>query len=166
MSGQPLYLLDSNCFIQAHRQTYPLDVATSFWNKVKQLSDNGKIISIDKVKSELYKGDTLHDWCKDNLHTEFFVASNNVMAHYAQVVQAAKSRTPAYKQSALATFFNAEEADAWLIAHALQKKMAIVTHEVSAPLGTGNVKIPDICTLLNVRSVTLIDMFRELGENF
>ena|ERR1700761_2991856 len=166
MSGQPLYLLDSNCFIQAHRQTYPLDVATSFWNKIKQLSDEGKIISIDKVKMELYKGDALHTWCKSNLHFNFFVSSTSVMIQYAKVIQAARARIPFYKESALATFFDAEEADAWLIAHALQKNIAIVTHEISAPLGTGNVKIPDVCMLLNIRTVTLIAMFRELGESF
>jgi hypothetical protein len=29
-----IYLVDSNFFIQAHRATYPLDIATGFWNKV------------------------------------------------------------------------------------------------------------------------------------
>ncbi len=47
-------MLLSNFFIEAHRATYPLDVAHSFWNKVKQLADDGKIVSIDKVKSEIY----------------------------------------------------------------------------------------------------------------
>ena len=46
-----IYVVDSNFFIEAHRATYPLDVAHSFWNKVKQLADDGKIVSIDKVKS-------------------------------------------------------------------------------------------------------------------
>ena len=55
-----VYVLDSNFFIQAHRVSYPLDIAFSFWNKVKQLADEGRIISIDKVKNELYdKNDAL-----------------------------------------------------------------------------------------------------------
>jgi len=32
------FLLDSNFFIQAHRDTYPLDVASSFWDKLAQLA--------------------------------------------------------------------------------------------------------------------------------
>ena len=49
-----VYVVDSNFFIQAHRVNYPLDIAYSFWNKVKELAEAGKIISIDKVKDELY----------------------------------------------------------------------------------------------------------------
>jgi hypothetical protein len=40
-----IYVVDSNFFIQAHRVSYPLDVAFSFWNKVKQLAEEGKIIT-------------------------------------------------------------------------------------------------------------------------
>ncbi len=63
-----VYVVDSNFFIQAHRVNYPLDVAFSFWNKVKQLADYGKIISIDKVKQEIYQNeDALKPWCVTNL---------------------------------------------------------------------------------------------------
>jgi hypothetical protein len=68
-----VYIVDSNFFIQAHRDTYPLDVAFSFWNKVKQLASEGKIISIDKVRDELFdKNDALELWCKENLPDNFF----------------------------------------------------------------------------------------------
>ena len=50
----PVYVLDSNFFIQAHRFHYPIDVAAGFWNKVRQLAEAGRIISIDKVQKELY----------------------------------------------------------------------------------------------------------------
>ncbi|MFB9844019.1 DUF4411 family protein [Mucilaginibacter ginsenosidivorans] len=166
MSG-PLYLLDSNCFIQAHRMTYPLDVATSFWAKLKQLADEGTISSIDKVKGELGRNkDALHLWCAANLQPDFFHSSGSVMADYARVIQTASRRIPPYSQSALSTFFDKDEADAWLIAHALQKGLPIVTHEVSQPAGIANVKIPDICNLLGVRTLITIAMFRELNEQF
>lgn len=48
-----VFVVDSNFFIQAHRATYPLDIATGFWNKVKQLALDRVIVSIDKVKNEL-----------------------------------------------------------------------------------------------------------------
>ena len=68
-----VYVIDSNFFIQAHRDTYPLDVAFSFWSKVKQLAVEGKIISIDKVKDEIYdKNDALEAWCIENLPEDFF----------------------------------------------------------------------------------------------
>ena len=81
-----IYVVDSNFFIQAHRVSYPLDVAFSFWNKVKQLAEEDKIISIDKVKNEIYdKNDALEEWCRTNLPEGFFKESSEVMAAYGQV---------------------------------------------------------------------------------
>ena len=40
-----IYVVDSNFFIEAHRATYPLDVATSFWDKVNQLAEQSQSIS-------------------------------------------------------------------------------------------------------------------------
>lgn len=58
------FLLDSNFFIQAHRMHYPIDVVPSFWGRVVDLANNGLVISIDKVYSELAMGrDDLYGWC-------------------------------------------------------------------------------------------------------
>ncbi len=160
-------IVDSNFFIQAHRDTYPLDVATSFWQKISQLAANEQIMSIDKVKAELHRNkDALTDWCDINLPSGFFVASSAVVGHYATVINAARNRQPPYNQRALDTFFDADEADAWLIAHALSTGSAIVTYETSQPLKIARVKIPDICAPLGIRTLTTIEMFRELGESF
>ena len=58
------FIVDTNFFIQAHRENYPLDVAPSFWNKVKALALREKLISIDKVRKEIYDyEDELKKWC-------------------------------------------------------------------------------------------------------
>jgi hypothetical protein len=81
-----VYIIDSNFFIQAHRASYPLDIAFSFWNKVKQLAAEGLIISIDKVKDEIYdKNDALEEWCKSNLPEDFFKDSSQIMEAYSAV---------------------------------------------------------------------------------
>ena len=68
-----VFVVDANFFIQAHRSIYPLDVAHSFWNKVKELAQKGKLISIDKVKNEIYSNeDELKGWCEANLPGDFF----------------------------------------------------------------------------------------------
>lgn len=88
-----VFVVDSNFFIQAHRLWYPLDIAFSFWAKVKQLADEGKIISIDKVKNELYnKNDDLENWCRNNLPHDFFKDTSDIMSSYAKVVVWANSR--------------------------------------------------------------------------
>lgn len=161
------YIVDSNFFIQAHRDTYPLDIALSFWQKIRFLADERRICSIDKVKAELYKNkDALTLWCQANLPQGFFVDSAGVWSPYQVVIQSTSRRVPPYNQRALDTFFDAGEADAWLIAHGLATGAPIVTHEVSEPLKINRVKIPDICAPLGVRTLTTIQMFRELGESF
>ncbi|UCS94966.1 DUF4411 family protein [Echinicola marina] len=78
------YVVDSNFFIQAHRATYPLDVAKSFWIKINELAQSGMIISIDKVKKELYdKNDDLEGWCVNNLPSGFFHDSSAALQQYA-----------------------------------------------------------------------------------
>lgn len=165
----PVYVLDSNFFIEAHRSHYPIDVAAGFWNKVRQLAEEGKIISIDKVKNELYdKNDALEEWCRNNLPEVFFKDTTAVMAEYGKVTAWAMSRRDHYLPNALNEFLDADEADAFLVAYCLADptKKIVVTQEVSEPKRQNKVKIPDACIALNVLFVNTIEMFRQLGETF
>jgi hypothetical protein len=164
-----VYVLDSNFFIQAHRVSYPLDIAFSFWNKVKQLANQGRIISIDKVKNELYdKNDALETWCKENLPDDFFKDTSQVIAAYGQISAWAFSRSGHYLPNAINEFLDAEEADAFLIAYALADKAnrIVVTHEISNPNQRNKIKIPEPCVALSVTCCNTIEMFRRLGETF
>lgn len=164
-----VYVVDSNFFIQAHRESYPLDVAFSFWNKVKQLADAGRIISIDKVKNEIYdKNDTLETWCRANLPEDFFKDSSTVMATYGQVSAWAISKNTHYLPNALNEFLDADEADAFIVAYALADpiNIVVVTQEKSEPYRKNKIKIPEACNDMNVQFVNTIDMFRQLGETF
>lgn len=164
-----VYVLDSNFFIQAHRFHYPIDVAKGFWNKVVQLAAQGSIISIDKVKKELYdKNDVLEDWCKNNLPEDFFKDTSVVMNAYAQVTTWVMSRSGHYLPNAINEFLDADEADAFLVAYCLTdpKNRFVVTQEISEPNRQNKVKIPDVCIALNVPFVNTIEMFRQLGETF
>jgi hypothetical protein len=115
-----VYIVDSNFFIQAHRDTYPLDVAFSFWNKVRELAFAGKIISIDKVKDEIFdKNDALEAWCKQNLPDDFFKDTSEVLGEYQHVIAWAVSKSNHYLPNALNEFLSADEADAYLVAYAL-----------------------------------------------
>ena len=48
------YLIDSNIFIKAHRETHPLDIHISFWEKLTSVFARDDIFSIEKVKHEIY----------------------------------------------------------------------------------------------------------------
>ena len=164
-----VYLVDSNFFIQAHRATYPLDVATGFWALVKRLADAETIISIDKVKDELYdKNDDLETWCRANLPTIFFHDTSSVMAEYRIISAWAASKSSHYLPNAISEFLSAYEADAYLIAYALAdyQNRIIVTQELSQPDIKRKVKIPEPCNELGVSYINTIEMFRQLGETF
>ncbi len=164
-----IFIVDSNFFIQAHRDTYPLDIAKGFWNKVQQLANTGSIISIDKVKKELYdKNDDLEAWCRANLPQNFFQDTSEVIAEYGRVSAWAMSMKHHYLPKALNEFLDVDEADAFLIAYALADtdNRFIVTQEVSEPNRRNKVKIPDCCISLTIKCITTIEMFRELGETF
>jgi len=164
-----IYVVDSNFFIEAHRVTYPLDVAMGFWDKIKKMAHVGTIISIDKVKGELYdKNDELERWCKTNLPNDFFKSSASVISEYRKVSAWAISMNNHYSPNAINEFLDADEADAFLIAYSLADPVnrTVVTHETSAPQKKSKIKIPDCCNALDVNYVTTIEMFRELRETF
>ncbi len=164
-----VYVVDSNFFIQAHRVSYPLDVAFSFWDKVKQLAIENKIISVDKVKQEVYRNeDALKHWCENNLPGGFFKDTTEVLNDYGQVAAWAQSKSAHYLSNALAEFLNADEADAWLISYALadSKNRIIITHEISEPNRRNKIKIPDACLANGIQFANTIEMFRQLEERF
>lgn len=165
----PVYVLDSNVFIQAHRLNYPIDVATGFWNTIRQLAEAGTIISIDKVKDELYdRNDVLEEWCRSNLPEDFFKDTSDVMPAYARVSAWAMSRNDHYLPNALNEFLDADEADAFIVAYCLadHENRILVTQEISEPNRINKVKIPDACGALNISSISTIGMFRQLGVTF
>jgi hypothetical protein len=164
-----IFVVDTNFFIQAHRLIYPLDIAFSFWNKVKQLAEQGKIISIDKVKNELYdKNEVLEKWCKANLPEDFFRDTSQVMDKYGQVSSWAISKSNHYLPNALNEFLSADVADAFLVAFALEDSdnRIIVTYETSEPVRKNKLKIPEACNALGIRYLNTINMLRKLGETF
>jgi hypothetical protein len=161
-----VYVVDTNFFIQAHRVTYPLDVVPSFWNKVKELAVKGKIISIDKVKNEIFNNDDeLKEWCENNLPTEFWKDSTKYPLEYSRIAVWGASQTHRFTLNAIQEFLDAEEADAFLITFTMSdlSNRKVVTYERSSPK-KNKIKIPDVCTAFGIMYVDPITMFRELSE--
>ncbi|RKX72370.1 DUF4411 domain-containing protein [candidate division TA06 bacterium] len=112
------YVLDTNVFIQAHRLYYPLDVIPSFWDKLKEFSLDNRIISIDKVKNEIFRNDDiLTEWVQGNLENIFFNTTNeeNVIVKYRELSRWAVLNENNYLKRAIDEFLDKDNADAWLI---------------------------------------------------
>ena len=165
-----LYIVDSNFFIQAHRAYYPLDVVPSFWQKVSDLANRQIIKSIDKVKTEIYDNssheDELKIWCKTNLPEDFFLNTEDVIENYSKIALWADSMRTHYHQSAIREFLQADLADPWLVAYAMDCDCVLVTYEKSEPNRKSKIKIPEVCSNFGVRYINTIEMLRELNENF
>ena len=108
------FLLDTNFFIESYRKGFPMDVIPSFWDKLKVLAEGKKVISVDKVKDEIYRNDDeLKAWCEANLPEDFFKDTTEVIAEYSQVVNWAFSKKDnQYSPQALDIFMDSEEANA------------------------------------------------------
>lgn len=169
MISMKTYVVDSNFFIEAYRATYPLDIAMSFWSRVKELAQQGTIISIDKVKKELFdKNDDLEDWCVNNLPIDFFKDSSTALNEYAQISSWASSKSDHYLPNAINEFLDVDEADAFLVSYVLMdnQNKVLVTHEVSDPKRRNKIKMPEPCNQFGVVYLNTIGMFRELGVTF
>jgi len=165
----PFYVVDTNFFIEAHRSHYPLDIAHSFWNTVKQLADDEKIISIDKVRDEIFENeDELTDWVKKNLPESFFKSTGEdpVLEEYRKVAKWAESRSGHYKRKAIDEFLEYKRADAWIVAYCLVTNDEIVTQEVSDPKRKNKIKIPDVCIALGASYLNMMQLFRKLSVSF
>jgi len=164
-----IYLIDSNCFIEAKNVSNPLDVAISFWNKIKELAVAGKIHSIDKVKGELTSiNDELSKWVKDNIPDKFFLSTTDtqVLSKYSETILWANNS--GFRPNAVAEYSQSVKADAFLVAYAATNpsQIRIVTHEISGNGSIKKVKIPDACKPNGIKCIRVMEMLRELGETF
>jgi hypothetical protein len=161
MSSASIYILDANVFIEAARRYYALDIAPGFWEALIAMANNGRIISIDKVKDELDRGnDALKDWANEIFY-QWFISTDqgDVTVAYRRVMEWARSQTH-YTGTAQAEF--ASSTDGWLIAYALAKGNIVVTHEVYNATIRKKIKIPNVCEGIGVQYTDTFRMMRDL----
>ncbi len=166
-----LYILDANILIHPNRITHPFDIHPTFWGKMSEILNRNDVISIDKVKAEIYDHkDALTEWCKSNTNSSFWASTNHSILEYAEIQNWAQSKD--YNDRALADFANSKNADSFLVAFALntkkedKKDVTIVTLEVSNPDSKKNVKLPDVCIEFEIRYININDFFREINVQF
>lgn len=170
--GHPIYVLDSNVFIEAYRRYYAFDIAPKFWESLIHFANIGIIESIDRVKLELEKGkikpdgttDDLAAWAENNFKNAFQNTSGaDVIRAYSRII-AWVTNNSQFTNAAKLEFAN--ESDGWLIAYALAKNRIIVTHEVLKSDVKNKVPIPNVCLPFKIRYIDTFVMLREIGVHF
>lgn len=156
------YVLDANVFINAKNLHYGLDFCPAFWDWLLIQNAAGRVFSIDKVADEIDAGsDELSAW-----------ADQKGKVLFRPTGAAAAARFPAlsgwvvqqgYAPAAVSTFLQA--ADYYLIAHALADGHVVVSHETPSD-SLKRIKIPNVCSGLNVKFMTPFEMLRRERARF
>lgn len=163
MNGN-LYILDTSVFIQAARAYYALDIVPGFWEALLKHAKDGSILSIDRVKDEIDKGeDALKEWANNYFHHYFRPTNDDhILKAYGQIMQWAHSQTQ-YTHAAKADFARYNNADAWVVAYAKAHTCIVVTQEQSKPQAKSRIFVPDVCHAFSVLWIDTFKMMRELG---
>jgi hypothetical protein len=164
MTKKGMYLLDTNIFIDAHQRYYAFDISPSFWESLGKLAKDKKIVSIDRVKEEILRGDKedeLCKWARGNF-SDWFMSTDDpkVFKAYADIIQWVQSQEQ-FRDHAKAEF--ARIADSWLVAYALAYNHTVVTHEVYNKDAKNRVLIPNVCVAFGVPYINTFDMLRNLN---
>lgn len=162
------YVVDSDVFITAKNRYYAFNICPGFWRSVIACHRDGRVYSIDRVKSELLAGRKTEDlvlWAKDDVPDGFFcsVDGEQVTEKYTEIMQWVQ-RSPRVLDSAKAKF--AAGADGWLVAFAAVDGAIVVTNEQPAPESRRDIKLPDVCSHFGVKYLDTFDMLRELSVQF
>lgn len=159
------YLLDANAFIEAKRRYYGFDICPGYWEALAQFNAAGRLLSIDRVQTELLKGnDELKAWAETAPATMFASTDDAAVIDIYARMQAWAAGKPQYTEEAKADF--AAKADAWLIAYAARYGLTLVTHEVLAPEARSRVPMPNACNDFGVEYTDVFTMLRALSAKF
>ena len=169
----PEFWVDSSIYLRSRDGVLAFDIAPRFWKHLVELANAGSISSPVEVYNELldhsYDGDSFNTWIKEHKESLFTEANDETLRQY-QSISTYVTRT--YIGRNANDFL--ENADPWLIAHALASGGRIATNETSSQepgpnRNTGlidtRVKIPNIAHHFGVETVSLPTMLRAMGVN-
>ncbi len=148
-----MYSIDTSAILEGWVRSYPPDVFGTVWAKLKGLGNGGTLFTPDEVIEELKKKeDGAWKWAKDELQVhamdgEIQTVVAGILAAHQRLVDERKNRS---------------KGDPFVIALAKMRGFAVVTAEKAS----GNLqkpKIPDVCLVMNIKCITLLDLFRQQG---
>jgi hypothetical protein len=163
---QPVYVLDTNVFVQAHRRHYAFEICPGFWDCLIHHHQAGRIISIDRVRAEILAGDALETWAKDSAPAALFAstAERTITNNYPAMVGWVQAEAQ-FKAEAKSEF--AQVADGWICAYAkAHSQHVVVTHEELSPDAKKRVPLPNVCTQFGVDYVEPFEMLKQLRVQF
>ena len=171
--SRPLFVLDTNIFIDAHRRFYAFDLCPGFWECLEYYCREGKVRSIDQVRDEIvYDEDQLLDQLPDQLAewvnqapAELFVstAEQSVLNAFTEMNNWVLGNEQ-FQPQAREEF--AHQADGWVAAYASVHNAIVITHEVFRKKAKRRVPLPNLCQQFGIVYQNTFEMLRELKVRF
>jgi hypothetical protein len=153
MSPTVTYSIDSSALIHAWRRAYRPANFPSFWQRMDELIESGRLKASIEVFNELKKkDDDVFQWCKDR-KDKFVVELDEatqdlvvaLMDKYPRLVDTAKGRSGG---------------DPFVIAlaGAHSPQMTVVSEE-----NAGKTRIPDVCDAETIDVLKIVDLIEQEG---
>ncbi len=153
-----IYVFDSGPFITVFNHYYP-DNFPSFWEKFNHYVQDGDIVSVRSVKTELSnRGDALSDFVKKH---DIFTTPTDEETAFVATIFANKHFTNLISQKAI--LLGKEIADPYVIAKAKIADACVVTQEKLKPNAA---KIPNVCDHFKIPCVDLEGFMKREGWTF
>lgn len=165
-AAAPIYVVDSDVLMQAHRLYYGFPICPAFWDCLLHNHSGGRVLSIDRVKAEIAPGDALARWVDETAPASFFAATTDTatIASFSRLMGWVQAH-PQFTDAAKEQF--ARVADGWLAAFAhTHPNHIVVTMEARAPGAKARVPLPTVCDEAGVTRVNTFEMLEELGARF
>jgi hypothetical protein len=161
-----VYVVDANVLIEAYKGYYGFSICPGFWECLLKQHQAGRVVSIDKVRTEIADGSHLDQWIKNIVPVSFFGSTQdrNVIAAYTNLVQWVQAKSQ-FMPAAKSEF--SRVADGWLISYTKSRTdHVLVTHEQLSPDAKRRVPIPNVCEQFGVPYVDTFEMLKDLGVRF
>lgn len=152
-----MYSVDTSVLITAWRDHYWPDVFSGFWEKFEEAVDDGVLVAIDPVRSELTKrDDAVAGWAKARPH--FFVPLDpDIQAATADVLQSHPGLiTQGGKRSTV---------DPFVIGLGIARGFPVVTYERPSN-SLARPHIPNVCHDKGHEVLNMEELVRRLGWQF
>jgi len=147
------YSFDASAIIQGWRRFYPPNVFPALWGKAEALIDQGTIRATEEVLVELErKDDEIHEWALE--HKDMFVPIDDKIQDVVRDVLKDHRRL-------LDTRKGRSGADPFVIALAVVRGCAVVTLEGKSRSPDKKPNIPDVCEVLGVPCLSLLQMIEQ-----
>ena len=151
------YFLDTSALVAAWEERYPIGLFPEVWDFINSLGDRFRICEEVRVEVERH-AEGLLPWLDSSLVESHLSLSALGQATSGEVQRSLGRIANGWPNWRAVRIGNA--ADPWVIAYAYTFSGVAVSEEQR---GGNDVRIPDVCDVLHVRHMSLLDLFRTEG---